>query len=400
MRPTAIHHSIGLGGVQEIRAAGFPVRFVAIGDRIEAIAPHAAIAHLLDTLADPLPPAPRRRSAITPGRKKGAHQWLTPPKNLRKGDDRAFASAKFQWLNAIALDGAFSDTARRIAIRFAAHYVRRRPADPSSDRVAYPAVARLCSELRCSRASIFRALDQLVRLGYLREEARAGETTRYRLSFPTAGVIPRKLTISVGINRRKNKALRRMTRLKFATPLPVSKMRPHPSTDSWTPYPSQICDPTRLKNETQYPGNEYRGINTGEILPSARSASPHAEVTKGEKASPLEPEAGGLFGQEPAAERPESNRERPHRPPASRPKSASTKQEAEGFAAFRAAYPPGRYVPVDDGGWQKSERAFKAALKRAPAATITDGAHGLAASGRPPDRVPRPTNWLEKSLWR
>ncbi len=46
--------------VQEIRAAGFPVRFVAIGDRIEAIAPHAAIAHLLDTLADP---SHRRRVA-------------------------------------------------------------------------------------------------------------------------------------------------------------------------------------------------------------------------------------------------------------------------------------------------------------------------------------------------
>ncbi len=317
--------------------------------------------------------------------------------NLRKGDDRAFASAKFQWLNAIALDGAFSDTARRIAIRFAAHYVRRRPADPSSDRVAYPAVARLCSELRCSRASIFRALDQLVRLGYLREEARAGETTRYRLSFPTARDSS-EIDDSVANKSAKKQGIKTndpsqicdpSTRLKNETP-PVSFVRPHPS---------QICDPTRLKNETQYPGNEYRGINTGEILPSARSASPHAEATKGEKASPLEPEAGGLFGQEPAAERPESNRKASDRPPASRPKSALTKQEAEGFAAFRAAYPPGRYVPVDDGGWQKSERAFKAALKRAPAATITDGAHGLAASGRPPDRVPRPTNWLEKSLW-
>jgi hypothetical protein len=39
--------------IRKVRADGFPIRFVVIGDRIEALAPHASLKHLIDDLSTP-----------------------------------------------------------------------------------------------------------------------------------------------------------------------------------------------------------------------------------------------------------------------------------------------------------------------------------------------------------
>jgi hypothetical protein len=359
--------------------------------------------------------------------------------DLKKGDDRAFASAKFRWLDCIALDPELSDTARRVAIRFATFYIRRHPADPKKDRVAYPSAERLSGDLSCSRASIFRAFSQLDERGFLTSERFAGATTRYRMAFPADCSRPE----TDGVHTAKPEESQREadadpshrcdtpTRRTDET-LPVASERP---------LPSHSCDPTRRTDATQIPGNENREENPGNLKPSGRSASPHADAHEGEnpgseflierdspsgKIAEAESSQGAFREVETKAaakptEIPRSGRARTHRDSSARsaPKqlalisapSPNGKRLANGglpahlvepFEEFWSIYPR-----PDDKGTARIEFEQAANDGRGTPAEIIEGARRYRAERAQDTRDPatvrrytaKPATWLRAESW-
>ncbi|ULO23141.1 helix-turn-helix domain-containing protein [Methylocystis sp. SB2] len=93
-------------------------------------------------------------------------------------DAKKLATAKLEFLVAVALDAELPKLSMRAAAILAGRYMHA-----NNDGVAWPRIARLCDDLQIrSESKVRGALYALVDGGYLEADRNRGDTTRYRIA--------------------------------------------------------------------------------------------------------------------------------------------------------------------------------------------------------------------------